>query len=66
MACVAVAMISLVGTALKGILMAVLYRYATTGRAGFGISKESLGGMFSSKDGSGPVLGRRSRSYGRF
>jgi hypothetical protein len=63
---VLVAAISLVGTALKAILMAVLYRYATTGRAGFGISTGSLGGMFSSKDGSGPVFGRRNRTYGRF
>ena len=59
------AAISLIGAALKGILMAALYRYAKTGRAGFGISKESLNGMFT-PEGSGPMFGRRTRNYGRF
>lgn len=36
-------------TALKGILMAVLYRYAMTGDPGFGFEKNHIQAMFSSK-----------------
>jgi hypothetical protein len=52
---VLIAAISIVGTTLKGILMAALYRYAKTGKTGFGISKETMKGMFAPKE---PMLGR--------
>jgi hypothetical protein len=56
-----IAAVSLIGTTLKGILMAALYRYARSGKAGFGIPKEAMKGMFAPKQ---PMFGRR--NMGRF
>jgi len=46
---IAIILIWAIHTALKGILMAALYRYATTGRAGLGIGDDAMRNMFTQK-----------------
>jgi len=48
-AVIAIVLFAAVYTAVKGIVMAALYKFAMTGKAGFGFEEDSLKGMFSHK-----------------
>lgn len=54
---IALGVIALIGSALSGIYMASLYRYATTGNAGTTFQPDTMASAFRAKGGPAPRYG---------